>query len=124
MKKQNSCEAYTANHAHTQIQNGSQKFGGMRQTFSKCILAANESYFEKDACNQALAHEKFEAIFENSAAQIEREDVDYQEMVVTDNEHPEYEMGFDPYDISANDPYWEPLTDLFMGEPTLRVSEY
>jgi hypothetical protein len=150
MTKQTSFEAAVANHVRTQIEIGAEKLGGMHEVVNNCILVMNEDYSSNDARHQCQAHEVFEENFESKVAHIEinhlklnkqmRPDVEvvvnvkpiqdepwnvsYLQMSVSDSDFTTYVLDTDPYDINANDPHWDTLTDLFMGLPTLRIAEY
>lgn len=150
MTKQQAFETAVAQHVREQITIAAKKLGGMHEVVNNCILVMHEGYSEKDAWRQSQAHEEFEKNFQSDLAYIginhlqlnaqmrpemevvvsvntpENEDwnIDYLQMGVTDSDYTTFVLETDPYDVSANDPYWDTLTDLFMDSPTLRVAEY
>lgn len=72
----------------------------------------------------AQMHPKTEAVVDVNAPENEDWNINYFEMDITDSDYTTFDIETNPYDVSANDPHWDTLTDLFMGAPTLQVAEY
>lgn len=72
----------------------------------------------------AQMHQKTEVVVDVNALENEDWNIDYLQMGVTDSDYTTFVLETDSYDVSANDPHWDTLTDLFMDSPTLRVAEY
>lgn len=150
MTKQQAFETAVADHVRGQISIAAEKLGGMHEVVNNCILVMHEGYSSKDALRQSQAHQEFEKNFQSDVAYIginhlqldkqmhptvevivsvnapanEDWNINYLQMSVSESDYTTFDLETDPYDVSANDPHWDTLTDLFMGSPTLHVAEY